>query len=302
MDQTITNTSQVHENEVLRCFKTVNDAFIEPISFIVPRRAEVFQSDIYPPTTGIKPAASSAEWFNGKTGLPPKISLESIYEGTEPAEIPSDYKPSSSAPPISPPATKTETEPPKPAPAPVPVAVQRNPPPSMKENKASIASMAFKFADKEEEESSESSFEEIPKPAERPAAIAARMEEKTQGPEIARAPDAKSTAPLEAPKPTVSAQVNPAALKAAPTSVKDTPTPTPGSTPSGAAEGIKGYLTDIKSMLEQQSLTMTNQLDQIMHLTQEVNTLKAKMGEHRSTREKDERIRQLELELEEARS
>ena len=270
----------------------------------MPRRAEVFQSDIYPPTTGIKPAVSSAEWFNGKTGLPPKISLESIYEGTEPAEIPSDYKPSSSAPPVGPPATKTEAEPPKPAPAPVPVAAQRSLPPSMKENKASIASMASKFADKEEVESSddESSFEEISKPAERPAAITARMEEKTQGLEITRAPDANPTAPLEAPKPTVSAQAEPAVLKAAPTSVQDTPAPAPGPTPSGTAEGIKGYLTDIKSMLEQQSLTMTNQLDKIIHLTQEVNTLKAKMGEHRSTREKDERIRQLELELEEARS
>lgn len=294
----------VHENEVLRCFKTVNDTFVEPISFIVPRRAEVFQSDIYPPTTGIKPAASSAEWFNGKTGLPPKISLESIYEGTEPTEIPSDYKPSSSAPTVGPPATKTETEPPKPAPAPVPVAAQRSLPPSMKENKASIASMASKFADKEEVESSddESSFEEIPKPAERPAAITSRMEEKTQGLETTRAPDANPTAPLEAPKPTVGAQAEPTVLKAAPTSVQDTPAPAPGPTPSGAAEGIKGYLTDIKSMLEQQSLTMTNQLDKIIHLTQEVNTLKAKMGEHRSTREKDERIRQLELELEEARS
>ena len=35
-----------HENEVMRAFKTVNDTYIEPISFIVPRRAEVFQDDI----------------------------------------------------------------------------------------------------------------------------------------------------------------------------------------------------------------------------------------------------------------
>ncbi|OCL13661.1 actin-binding protein-like protein [Glonium stellatum] len=294
----------VHENEVLRCFKTVNDAFIEPISFIVPRRAEVFQSDIYPPTTGLKPAASSTEWFNGKTGLPPKISLESIYEGTEPTEIPSDNKPSSSAPPVSPPATKTEAEPPKPAPAPVSVAAQRVPSPSMKENKASIASMASKFADKEEAESSdgESSFEEIPKPTERPAVIAARFEEKTRGPEITKASDAKSTAPMESPRSITSSHAEPGAPKAAPTSTQDTLASAPGPTPSGAAEGIKGYLTDIKSMLEQQNRTMTDQLDQIMHLTQEVNTLKAKMGDQRSTREKDERIRQLELELEEARS
>ncbi len=35
-----------HENEVMRAFKTVNDSYIEPVSFIVPRRAEVFQNDI----------------------------------------------------------------------------------------------------------------------------------------------------------------------------------------------------------------------------------------------------------------
>lgn len=35
-----------HENEVMRAFKTVNDSYIERISFIVPRRAEVFQDDI----------------------------------------------------------------------------------------------------------------------------------------------------------------------------------------------------------------------------------------------------------------
>jgi coronin-1B/1C/6 len=29
---------QVNDNEVMRAFKTVNDAYIEPISFIVPRR------------------------------------------------------------------------------------------------------------------------------------------------------------------------------------------------------------------------------------------------------------------------
>jgi coronin-1B/1C/6 len=55
----------VHENEVMRAFKTVNDQYIEPISFIVPRRAEVFQGDIYPPVTGKKPAMSAQAWFDG---------------------------------------------------------------------------------------------------------------------------------------------------------------------------------------------------------------------------------------------
>jgi hypothetical protein len=46
----------------------------------------MFQSDIYPPTTGLKPGVSAAEWFGGKTAAPPKISLESVYEGEAPKE------------------------------------------------------------------------------------------------------------------------------------------------------------------------------------------------------------------------
>ncbi|KAL9626691.1 MAG: hypothetical protein Q9164_007818, partial [Protoblastenia rupestris] len=83
----------VHENEVMRAFKTVNDSYIEPISFIVPRRAEVFQDDIYPPAVGLKPAMSASEWFGGKEGVPPKIDLAAIFAGEEPTEIASDSKP-----------------------------------------------------------------------------------------------------------------------------------------------------------------------------------------------------------------
>ncbi|CAI0653444.1 unnamed protein product, partial [Colletotrichum noveboracense] len=83
----------VHENEVMRAYKTVNDTYIEPISFTVPRRAETFQSDIFPPATGLKPAVSAKEWLEGKDGIPNKIDLESVYEGTAPKEVVADYKP-----------------------------------------------------------------------------------------------------------------------------------------------------------------------------------------------------------------
>ncbi|KAF2497568.1 coronin-6 [Lophium mytilinum] len=296
----------LHDNEVLRCFKTVSDSYIEPISFIVPRRAEVFQSDIYPPTTGSKPAVSASEWFGGKTGLPPKISLESVYEGDVPADIPSEYKPSAStAPVVSPPAAKAEPETPKPTPAPTSTVAARGPAPTMKDNKASIATMASKFADKDDEDDDEedetSSFEEIPKPIERPTVAASRVEEKAKEPEPPKAA-AGTTVPKATPVSTSPApQVAP--------STQDTPVPTPapttahhGPTPSGAAAGIKDYLTDIKSLLEQQAHAMTTQSEQIANLTQEVNTLKSKVGDQGNTRAKDERIRQLELELEEARS
>ena len=161
----------IHENEVMRAFKTVNDSYIEPISFIVPRRSEVFQGDIYPPVTGTKPAVSASEWFDGKDGFPPKIDLESVYAGEEPAEVPADYKPTSQALPTpqAPSPTKRENipirEPAQPSPA------LRGPPPSMKEQTSSIANLASKFIDKDDiastEDDDSSSFEEVIKPLDR---------------------------------------------------------------------------------------------------------------------------------------
>ena len=159
----------VHENEVMRAFKTVNDSYIEPISFLVPRRAEVFQDDIFPPTIGIKPAMSAAEWFDGKEGLPPKIDLASVYAGEEPAEIASDYKPNARAP--SPKAPSPVKKAPEPESTPSqPVAALRGPPPSMNEQASSIKDLASKFTDDKEDEDLEedsSDFEEIDKPIDR---------------------------------------------------------------------------------------------------------------------------------------
>jgi coronin-1B/1C/6 len=172
----------VHENEVMRGFKTVNDSYIEPISFIVPRRAEVFQNDIYPPVTGSRPGMSLDEYFGGKDALPPKIDLESVYNNEAPVEVPSDYKPSV---PLTPAKLESAAEPVKPASKPEPVqpTVQKSEPVqtpvskpepvkepvrepikspvSMKEQGVSMASMAAKFADKD---SDEESFEEVAKP------------------------------------------------------------------------------------------------------------------------------------------
>lgn len=73
------------DNEILRSFKTVNDSLIEPISFIVPRKSELFQEDIYPDAPSDKAALSAEEWFGGKeTNGPLLISLEAIYDGVQP--------------------------------------------------------------------------------------------------------------------------------------------------------------------------------------------------------------------------
>ena len=157
----------------MRAFKTVNDSYIEPISFIVPRRAEVFQSDIYPPTTGIKPAMSAAEWFNGKEALPPKIDLESVYEGEEPTEVAGPTKPAATqarpASPKMPSPTKKENE--QRIEITSSAIEPRGPPPSMKAQQGSMAALASKFADNddesEEEDNDSSSFEEVSKPLDR---------------------------------------------------------------------------------------------------------------------------------------
>jgi len=314
----------VHENEIMRAYKTVNDGLIEPVSFIVPRRAEVFQGDIYPPATGLKAAVSSSEWFDGKTGMPTKISLESVYEGKEPEELASDYKPRKMEPVVtSPPPTKTEA--PKPEPE-----VTRAPPPEMKDNKTSIAAMASKFADKSDDEvrsdDDASSFEEVPKPVERPAAVTAtRKEEKTREPEIKSEPRApsptKATTTYRPSGPTRTDSSSALWSKGQESATSPSTTSAPAATTaaptaSGAAEGLRGSLTDLKeqnnrmlSLLEQQSRVLGRQMDQIMFLTEEVEKLKGKLGDSNAAdadnganTELEEKIRRLELELEEARS
>jgi len=263
----------------VRAYKTVNDQMIEPISFIVPRRAEVFQDDIYPPTVGLKPAMSAGDWFGGEEGLPPKISLESVYEGNAPQEVPSDDKPSAplhstqSTAPSSPklaasaPAS-TKMEPEQPKPAPVPAAI-KSPSPSMSDNKASMASMASKFADKDEVSSSdEEPFEEIQKPVSRGPANSAAASRLTSA--------AKPESVKEASPPPVSRKASP------PPAEKEEPTPpvaeiaaTTTAAPRTAAEGLKATLQEIKAMLESQGRQIVEQAEQIAVLSREVESLKS---------------------------
>ena len=284
----------VHENEVMRAYKTINDTHIEPISFTVPRRAETFQSDIFPPATGSKPAMSAKEWFDGKTAVPAKIDLESIYDGNAPVEIPADYKPpAAAAAPAPAPAPVAKKEP---EPAPVPVRA----PASMADQKSSISAMANKFQDDEEEEAEDddaetSSFEEISRPAPRTTIPAARAPAPKPEPVKTTTPPAVQTKPASPVKPSAPAPVSLAA-----------PSPSASAAvPSSPA--VEASLEHIRQLLEQQGKVIAAQSDKISAQTQmitrlatEVETLKKRIGA--GTQDQSERIRQLELELEAARS
>lgn len=78
----------VEKCEVMRAAKLTNST-IEMISFIVPRRAEGFQEDLYPETVGQVPGCSAAQWMEGSNAQPPKVSLNKAenYDRRETANL-----------------------------------------------------------------------------------------------------------------------------------------------------------------------------------------------------------------------
>lgn len=254
----------MHENEVVRVYKTVNDSYVEPVSFIVPRRAEFFQDDIYPPCTGLKPAMSSGEWFGGKEGVPPKIDLASLYEGEGLKEVDAEPpKPAENAAPPTPvikepepepkPESKPEPEPepePEPKSAPSPTVTASGPPPTFKEQSSSIAAIASKYADdgdKTEDVDDTSSFEEVSKPTERAAP--------------------PSPPPSEKPS---------AATQPAPSVDTETATAQGKDAPDSAT--VHREMLSMKSLIDQQSKMLVAQTEQMQALTAEIESLKAKIG------------------------
>lgn len=269
----------------MRAYKTVNDSYIEPISFTVPRRAETFQSDIFPPCTGSRPGVSASEWLSGKTALPPKIDLEDVYEGNAPKEVAADYKPPTPAPAPTPaPVAKPAPKEPEPTP------VARTPAPSMAQQKGSMAAAATKFQDNDEDDDDEaetSSFEEVQKPAAKALPL--------------RSEPAKPASPIKSSTPTPLASQS----KAAPSPIKAS---APAAASPALSPSVESSLAQIKQLIEQQSQILAaqggqlqKQNDAISHLTGEVETLKKRVVSAGSEGQ-SERIRQLELELEEARS
>lgn len=276
---------QVHENEVMRAYKTVNDSYIEPVSFTVPRRAETFQSDIFPPAVGLKPAVSAAEWLSGKTGLPSKIDLESVYDGTVPVEVPSEYKPtptatsSAPAPAAAAAAPAAKAAPPKePEPKPKPTATHSGPPPSMGDQKQSIASMASKYQDDEEDDEDDaetSSFEEVGRPQPRQAGG------NPQPPASPYKPPQAQSPPVVVAK----AATSPVVPRSATFAAHEAPA-------APAPAGVTDALVELTQLVKEQN-------SKIDVLTTEVDGLKKRLL---VSTDQSERIRQLELELEEARS
>lgn len=281
----------VHENEIMRAYKTVNDSYIEPISFTVPRRAEVFQSDIYPPAIGLKPAMSATEWLDGKDGLPAKIDLESIYQGNAPVEVASDYKPfvpvSASAPtPVKAPIPRQNE--------PMPGIQRTSTLSSISEQKSAITAIASKYQDDAgaSPEDDASSFEEIRNPLQKSNY---NTPKNFNSPSTTRADSQQETIPLES----VSvSQTNSRATQSHVSSSTDVDYLTGKS--ANNDKSLITSLAQIKKLLEDQTITINSQSQQIEKLADQVDTLKTKVGS--GSREQSDRILELELELKTLRS
>lgn len=66
--------------ETARILKLTSNA-VEPLSFIVPRKSEAFQDDIFPDTAGSQPAHTADEWLNGSNKSPILVSLDPAKSG-----------------------------------------------------------------------------------------------------------------------------------------------------------------------------------------------------------------------------
>ncbi|KAJ2488585.1 Coronin-like protein crn1 [Coemansia sp. RSA 2050] len=102
----------VSKCEVMRFFKVASNSLVEPVSFRVPRKAETFQADIYPPAHAGRPALSADQYFAGQNAEPVVVDMEALFRdgplvvaGEAPA--PAQFIRCGTKPP--PPETETET-------------------------------------------------------------------------------------------------------------------------------------------------------------------------------------------------
>lgn len=68
-------------HETVRILKITNNEGVHPLVFEVPRKSDAFQDDIYPPTNASIPAHSHAEWMQGSSKAPVKMSLDPKDKG-----------------------------------------------------------------------------------------------------------------------------------------------------------------------------------------------------------------------------
>jgi len=79
----------VSENEIVRMLK-LSVKMMEPISFQVPRKSDLFQDDLFPDCPSGEPALAADEWLSGKNAEP---KLRSMSPGFVQKKVVQDFNP-----------------------------------------------------------------------------------------------------------------------------------------------------------------------------------------------------------------
>ncbi|KXS15157.1 DUF1900-domain-containing protein [Gonapodya prolifera JEL478] len=77
---------KVSDCEIARAYKA-HTGMVEPLSFVVPRKADTFQADLYPDTLSDVPSLTAEKWFAGKDAQPKRISLANGFVAAAPKEF-----------------------------------------------------------------------------------------------------------------------------------------------------------------------------------------------------------------------
>ncbi|BHF63646.1 Coronin-1C [Sparganum proliferum] len=77
-----------HINEIARLYKLHNKNWCEVIPFTVPRKAALFQDDLYPDTAAPVPALSAEAWIGGQDADPKMVAITADQAASTPASRP----------------------------------------------------------------------------------------------------------------------------------------------------------------------------------------------------------------------
>ena len=81
--KTACDTGSCEIVSIIKACKT----YLEPIHFTVPRKSELFQDDIFPPTPGPEPSMTAAQWLGGANTPPKLVSLEGGFVAKDKSEF-----------------------------------------------------------------------------------------------------------------------------------------------------------------------------------------------------------------------
>jgi len=76
----------VSTNEIVRLYKQTG-AVLQPLSFKVPRKSDMFQDDIFPPCRSDEAALSGEKWWAGENASPKTKSLDGGFVKSEKADV-----------------------------------------------------------------------------------------------------------------------------------------------------------------------------------------------------------------------